>query len=129
MTGVNDDEACLRWVIERHLREAGAETPLRFTRYYPAYKFHNPPTEVETLEKAYEMARKNGVLYPYLGNVMGHGYENTYCPSCGEKLIQRLGCTIISYKVTSDKKCPKCNQTIPITGKYLRKPRDLFSGR
>ena len=116
VTGVNDNEACLRWVIKRHLREAGAETPLHFTRYYPAYKFRNPPTEVETLEKAYEMARKDGVLYPYLGNVRGHRYENTYCPNCGEQLIQRLGYTITKYKVTSGNRCPKCSQPIPITG-------------
>ena len=127
VTGVNDNEACLRWVIEKHLKEAGAETPLHFTRYYPAYKFHNPPTEVETLEKAYEIAKKAGVLYPYLGNVQGQRYENTYCPGCGEKIIQRLGCTITAYRVTSDNRCPKCSQTIPITGKYLRKRRDLFS--
>jgi pyruvate formate lyase activating enzyme len=119
--GVNDDESCLRWVIEKHLEEAGAETPLHFTRYYPAYRFQNPPTEVETLEKAYEMARKEGVLYPYLGNVSGHRYENTYCPSCGETLIRRLDYTIIAYKVTSDNKCPKCGRLIPITGKHVRK--------
>jgi len=125
VTGVNDDEECLRWVIERHLKEAGAETPLHFTRYCPAYKFHNPPTKVETLERAYEMAREAGVIYPYLGNVQGHRYENTYCPNCGQKLIQRLGYTIVEYEVTSDKKCPKCGQTIPITGKYVRKRRGL----
>ena len=126
VTGVNDDEDCLRWVIERHLKKAGAETPLHFTRYYPAYKFHNPPTKVETLERAYEMAREAGVLYPYLGNVRGHRYENTYCPNCGEKLIQRVGYTITTYKVTSDKKCPKCSQPIPITGKYVRKWRSFL---
>jgi len=121
VTGVNDDEECLSWVIERHLKEAGAETPLHFTRYYPAYKFYNPPTTVETLERTYEMARKAGVLYPYLGNVRGHGYENTYCPNCDETLIQRLGYTITSCKVTSDKQCPKCGQPIPITGKHVSK--------
>ncbi len=121
VTDVNDDEQCLSWVIERHLHEAGPETPLHFTRYYPAYKFSNPPTEVETLEKAYEMARKAGVLYPYLGNVHGHGYENTYCPNCGEQLIKRFGYRISSYKVTDDKRCPKCDELIPIKGTYARK--------
>ncbi len=121
VTDVNDDEECLRWVIERHLKEAGAETPLHFTRYYPAYHFHNPPTKVETLEGAYQMARKAGVLYAYLGNVHGHRYENTYCPNCDDILIQRLGYTITSYKITSDKKCPKCGQAIPIIGKHISK--------
>jgi len=121
VTDVNDDEECLSWVIKQHLKSVGSETPLHFTRYYPAYKFSNPPTRVETLEKAYEMAKKAGVLYPYIGNVQGHRYENTYCPKCGETLIQRLGCTITKYKVSDDKKCPRCTQSIPITGKRIRK--------
>jgi pyruvate formate lyase activating enzyme len=67
------------------------------------------------------MAREAGVIYPYLGNVQGHRYENTYCPNCGQKLIQRLVYTIVEYKVASDKNCPKCGQTIPITGRYVKK--------
>ena len=121
VSGVNDDENALRWVIENHLKHVGPETPLHFTRYFPAYKFHNPPTTVETLEKAYEMAKKAGVLYPYIGNVAGHKYENTYCPTCGEKLIKRYGYYVLKYAVTEDKKCPKCGTAILITGRYLGK--------
>jgi len=121
VTGVNDDESCLRWIVERHLKEAGAETPLHFTRYYPAYKFSNPPTRIEILEKAYQIARKAGVQYPYVGDVPGHRYENTYCPRCGEVLIKRFGYTIMKYKVTSKKRCPKCGEQIPIVGKYIQR--------
>jgi pyruvate formate lyase activating enzyme len=101
-------------VIGRHLKEAGAETPLHFTRYYPAYKLHNPPANVETLERAYEVARKAGILHPHLGNVPGHTYENTYCPNCKARLIQRLGYTILKYEVLANGKCPKCGETIHI---------------
>ncbi|MCW3996034.1 MAG: AmmeMemoRadiSam system radical SAM enzyme [Candidatus Bathyarchaeota archaeon] len=119
ITGVNDDENSVGQLIQRHVKKAGAETPLHFTRYYPAYRHFNPPTKVETLEQAYKMAKKAGVLYPYLGNVPGHTYENTYCPRCEEKLIQRLNNRIVEYKVTKDNRCPKCSQQIPITGKYI----------
>jgi len=125
VTGVNDDEACLSWMIERHLKEAGVETPLHFTRYYPAYKFSNPPTKIETLEKAYEMAKKAGVQYPYIGNVPGHKYENTYCPECGETLIKRFGYTIMKYRITPEKRCPKCGQQIPIVGNYIQRSETL----
>jgi len=125
VTDINDDEECLRWIIKKHLKNVGPETPLHFTRYSPAYKFSNPLTSIETLEKAYNMARKEGVAYPYLGNVQGHKCENTYCPRCGDMLIQRLGYTIIQYKVTQDKKCPKCGQNIPITGQRIRKWQTL----
>ncbi len=121
VSDVNDSEDCLRWVIENHLKTAGPETPLHFTRYYPAYKFHNPPTKVETLEKGYELAKEAGVLYPYVGNVPGHRCEDTYCPNCGERLIHRFGYRIIRYKITDEKKCAKCGQSIPITGRYVRK--------
>jgi pyruvate formate lyase activating enzyme len=126
VTDVNDDEGCLRWVIERHLKEVGPETPLHFTRYYPAYKFRNPATRIKTLEKAYEIAKETGILYPYLGNVQGHGYEDTYCPSCGERLIQRFGYRIVRYRINDDKKCAKCGQSIPIRGRYVRKERGFL---
>jgi len=121
VSDVNDDEETLKWVIEKHLKAVGAETPLHFTRYFPAYKFNNPPTKVKTLEKAYEMAKKAGVLYPYIGNVFGHKYENTYCPNCGEKLIQRYECYVLQYRITEEKKCLKCTTAIPITGEYFRR--------
>ena len=126
VTDVNDDEECLRWVIEMHLKWARPETPLHFTRYYPAYKFKNPPTKVETLEKTYEMAKKAGVLYPYLGNVRGHRYEDTYCPNCRERLIERVGYRIARYRITDEKKCSNCNYSIPITGRLIRKYRIHF---
>ncbi len=118
---VNDDEETLQWIIEKHLKEVGPETPLHFTRYFPAYKFDNPPTRVETLEKAYEMAKKAGVQYPYVGNVSGHKYENTYCPNCGKKLVKRHGCYVLKYVITEDNRCPKCGTRIPMTGEHVRR--------
>jgi len=125
VTNVNDDEECLCWIIKKHLKAVGPETPLHFTCYSPAYKFSNPSTKVETLEKAYDMARKEGVAYPYIGNVQGHRFENTHCPKCGSTLIQRFDYTITQYKVTGDKKCPSCGQLIPITGQRIRKWQTL----
>jgi len=125
VTDVNDDEECLRWVIKNHLKAVGKETPLHFTRYSPAYKFSNPQTKVETLEKARNMAKKEGVTYAYIGNVQGHKYENTYCPKCGAILIQRFGSTVTKYNVAEDKKCLKCGQSIPITGQRVRRWQTL----
>jgi len=126
ITDINDDEGQIKWIIEQHLKEVGPDTPLHFTRYFPAYKLRKPPTNVKKLEKAYLLAKKAGVKYPYIGNVHGHKYENTYCPNCGEPLIKRLGYRIIRYKVTEDKKCPKCGYQINIRGKRVKKWRLLF---
>lgn len=111
---VNDDEDCIRQLVETHIKELGADTPLHFTRYHPEYTFSAPPTPVKTLEKARELARSLGVFFPYVGNVPGHRYENTWCPKCGELLIQRLGFNILSNRITSEDKCPKCGFQVPL---------------
>jgi len=119
--GVNDDEDCLREIARRHLKEAGPESPLHFTRFYPTYKMTDKPsTSVETLEKAHGVAVKEGVQYVYAGNVPGHRLENTYCPACGELLIGRFGFTVMEYKMKSNKRCPRCGLEIPITGEYVK---------
>jgi len=120
ITKVNDHQACLEGIIQRSL-EIDPETPLHFTRYRPAFRFQEPQTKIETLEKAYEIAREAGIKYPYLGNVPGHRYENTYCPNCGKTLIKRLNFTITSYNVTKEKRCPDCGNKVPITGEYIEK--------
>lgn len=125
ITEVNDDEECLRGVIERTLKEAGPETPIHFTRYYPAYRFDKPATSIRTLEKAYEMAKDMGILYPYVGNVPGHKYEDTYCPNCHEPLIKRYGFSVVRYNIVEENKCPKCRTVINICGKYVGKKCQL----
>ncbi|MDF2956940.1 MAG: Pyruvate-formate lyase-activating enzyme [Candidatus Alkanophagales archaeon MCA70_species_1] len=127
ITGVNDDEDCLRWVIERHLKELGEMTPLHFTRYHPAYKFNNPATKVETLERACELAKRLGVAYVYIGNVPGHKYESTYCHECGRLLIRRYSYSVLRYELTAEKRCPGCGAEIPIVGHYVRRASRIFS--
>lgn len=112
---VNDDEECIGWIVDEHIRNVGTETPLHFTRYYPEFAFVEPPTPLRTLEGAREVARRAGVLYPYIGNVRGHRFEDTWCPRCGKLLIKRFGFDIMRYELTRDHKCPKCGNEVPIT--------------
>lgn len=119
--GVNDDDDCLGKIVKRHLKEAGPDTPLHFTQFYPAYRMTDKPrTPVETLERAHSIAREGGVHYAYIGNVPGHKLENTYCHNCGELLIRRYGFSVLDYKVTKSRKCIKCGQLIPIVGQYVK---------
>ncbi len=123
VTKATDQENMVLETIERHLKDLGPDTPLHFTRYFPAYQYTEPPTSVKKLEWAYEMAKKMGVRFPYIGNVAGHPYENTYCPECNEVLIKRFGARILRYKITENRKCPNCGCEIPIVGKHIRKIR------
>lgn len=112
--GKNDDpkrirEMC-RWIKEN----VGSDVPLYFSAFYPQYKLQNvPPTPVETLEKAYAIAREEGLNYVYIGNVFGHVKEHTYCPKCGKIVIKRLGFGIEENNLV-DGKCRFCGY--PIAG-------------
>jgi pyruvate formate lyase activating enzyme len=105
------DEMC-RWIKEN----LGQNTPLHFTRFHPDYKLaHLSPTPVSTLDKAYEIAKKNGLVYVYIGNVPAHVYNSTYCPSCGRNVISRMHMDVVEMNVV-DGKCRFCK--FPIEGKW-----------
>lgn len=114
---VNEGEEILRGIAKK-IREIDSEIPWHLSRYYPAYKFTLPPTPVETLEKARTIGREEGLRYVYLGNVPSHLYENTFCPSCHQLLIERAGFDVVNYRLTPDKRCPRCSARIPIVGCY-----------
>jgi len=117
---VNDEDSVLHGIVQRHLDSAGSDAPLHFTRFYPAYEFADRlSTPLETLEKAYRMARVEGLNYVYLGNVTGHRLENTYCPRCGELLIERYGFSVVKDRITLTGCCPACGLAVPIQRKML----------
>jgi pyruvate formate lyase activating enzyme len=70
-----------------------------------------PPTPVETLERAYEIAKTQGLRYPFVGNVPGHPGNNTYCPRCGKAVVARTGLFVSDYHV-KDGRCEYCAETI-----------------
>jgi len=111
VTDVNDSFDVISEVIENHLKYAGKNIPLHFTRYFPAFMFNKPPTKIEILESAIEMAKREGVEYVYIGNVRKHKYENTYCPQCNEVLIRRDSYRVLENKV-KDGKCFNCSKEI-----------------
>jgi pyruvate formate lyase activating enzyme len=100
----------VRWVHEN----LGADTPMHFTRFHPMYKMDDlEPTPVTTLEMAYDIAKKAGMRFVYLGNVGGHRYENTYCPKCNSLLSDRIGYRVSEVRI-KEGKCPECGEIIPI---------------
>ena len=80
-----------------------------------------PVTPVETLERHYDVAKKEGLEYVYLGNVPGHKYENTYCPGCGVIVVGRFGFDITSWNLDDSNRCKDCGNQIPITGQLDKK--------
>jgi len=111
---LNDDPKDIRemctW-IKTHL---GKDVPIHFNRFFPNYKLTNlPPTPVETLEKAYRIAKEEGLEYVYIGNTPGHEMNSTFCPRCKKKIISRTH-FLVSGKEVKDGKCRFCGY--PIVG-------------
>lgn len=114
--GLNDSDAELQGIASFIVTNLGGDTPWHVTQYYPTYKLTDRPrTPVETLRKAREIGRAAGLKYVYEGNIPGEGGENTWCPSCGELLIERYGFTIMRNRV-ADGACSACGATIPGIG-------------
>lgn len=68
--GVNDDLQMIRqmcrWLIDNDL----ANAPLHFSRFFPRYKMQEiPPTPIQTLKAAKQIAEEEGIRHVYLGTV------------------------------------------------------------
>lgn len=82
--------------------------PLHLSRYFPAYKMKIASTSIETLLQARNIAREY-LEYVYVGNVWGID-NNSYCPKCHNKLIDRhTGGKIVGIE---NGKCKKCQYTV-----------------
>jgi pyruvate formate lyase activating enzyme len=102
-----------KWVYDN----LGPETPVHFLRFHPDYKMMDlPSTPVETLEKHYEIGKRTGLKYVYIGNVPGHPAESTYCPGCGGVLVRRFGYEILEYNLDDSNRCVACGYKTPIVG-------------
>jgi len=119
---MEDVKKLCRWIIDN----LGEETPFHLIQFFPTYKLPDlPRTPIETMEKAYEIAKEEGLKYVYLGNIHGHKLENTVCPNCKNPLIERTIMGVTNFLLKKDLKCPKCKEKIPIFGiKWI--PKNLW---
>lgn len=106
--GENEIRALSKWIV----KNLGRDVPIHFTRFHPQYILKNlPPTPLKTLERCKAIADSEGLHYVYIGNVPGHKAENTYCPSCGALILERMGFSICK-KAFNRGNCPACNTAI-----------------
>lgn len=87
---LNDKPAEIKKMCKWIKENIGTTTPLHFTAFYPCYKLIDiKPTPKATLIKAKSIADKEGLKYVYIGNVPAEKESNTYCPKCGNLLLER----------------------------------------
>lgn len=110
--GWNDDEDDLR-AMSRWVYELDPRIPVHFIAFYPAnFMMDTPPTSLEILRRAREIAMEEGLHYAYTGNRQDEETESTYCPRCKEKVVRRFGFSVLENKVTKDGKCPECGEKL-----------------
>ena len=87
--GLNDSDEELRAMAE-WMAGVDSELVWHVTAFHPDYEMRDRPrTSQQALARAYEIGTRAGLHYVYVGNVMDADRESTYCPKCGQKLIQR----------------------------------------
>jgi pyruvate formate lyase activating enzyme len=112
ITDVNDSNEDITDLVD-WIAQLDRSIPLHFSRYFPHYKMDNPPTPPERLEFAYNTAKEK-LDYVYVGNINIPTTNNTFCPHCGNLLIEREGLFGVKIIGLSGSKCEKCSTEINI---------------
>jgi len=113
--GFNDSEAELRQMAQ-FLASISRDIPWHVTAFHKDYKLTDAPnTSAAQIIRAAEIGAEEGLRFVYAGNAPGRvgPWENTYCPGCRTKLIDRCGYLVREYRLTPDGKCPGCRASIP----------------
>jgi len=121
--GLNDSDAEIdaltSWISER----LGPDVPLHLSAFHPAFRLlDRPPTPPATLARARAIALANGLHFVYTGNVRDPEGECTFCPSCGQLLIERRGYELGAYELSAEGRCRACGESIP--GVFAAQPGD-----
>jgi pyruvate formate lyase activating enzyme len=111
---INDSEEELRGIARWIAESLGVSTPWHVTRFFPYLEFSDlPPTPIETLRRAVEIGREEGLEFIYLGNIEEPGGEDTICPGCGEVAIRRFGYSVLD-DCTRDGACAHCGRGLNV---------------
>ncbi len=113
--GQNDSAQELK-DIAYFIAQTGAEIPWHISRAHPDYRMVGfNPTSEDKLQEAYEIGKRAGLRYVYIGNVARE--EKTSCYSCGKDLIIRAGFSVLENKI-QDSKCSYCG--VIIDGEFAK---------
>ncbi|MEX2427037.1 MAG: AmmeMemoRadiSam system radical SAM enzyme [Bacteroidales bacterium] len=108
--GINDHPGEFKKMIDFIHENLGREQVFHLSRYFPRYKMNLPPTPIIKMLELRILAKEK-LDFVYLGNTGPEIDSNTWCPSCGNLLIQRnyYTTTIVGMR---DNTCKKCGTVI-----------------
>ena len=95
------------------MEKLGKDIPLRFTAFYPDFKIRDiERTPFNTLNKARDIALKNGINFVYTGNIHHERGSSTYCPLCKKKIIGRDWYVLSDWETNRNGECNFCKNKI-----------------
>jgi len=109
--GWNDSSEELR-DIAKFIKEVDPAIPWHVSAFFPTFKMlDRPPTPASSIRQARDIGLQEGLRFVYVGNVSGQEGESTYCPSCGEEIINRRGYLVGEMNLANGR-CKTCNERI-----------------
>ena len=108
---LNDSEELINKLVD-FVTDLGPEVPLHFSAYFPSHKMTIEPTPLSVLLRAKEIASEK-LYYVYLGNVAAGEAANTYCPRCGNLLVNRSR-YVVSIDGIGNHSCGNCGRKVDI---------------
>jgi pyruvate formate lyase activating enzyme len=97
-----------KWVVDK----LGVTVPVHFSAFHPDYKLTDVPrTSSKTMSTAYDIAKRSGIEFVYLGNVFAGARDDTYCPKCGTRVVVRDGFWIRSTNLKGNL-CGNCGSDL-----------------
>ncbi|MGB8490355.1 MAG: hypothetical protein WCE64_04805, partial [Bacteroidales bacterium] len=66
---------------------------------------------VDIIDNAVRIAKVEGLMYVYTGNIPGNEVSDTKCPGCNASLVVRQGYRIAENTIR-DGKCGKCGRVV-----------------
>lgn len=112
--GKNDSPEELAELTRFIAEELGPDTVWHISRFHPDYKMNDVGvTQGQALRGAYDIGKKAGLKYVYVGNMPTLDLQHTICPGCGQTLIDRSGFASSRPAITGGR-CAQCGE--PIAG-------------
>ncbi|WP_020680406.1 AmmeMemoRadiSam system radical SAM enzyme [Marinobacterium rhizophilum] len=103
-------EAMCQWILEN----LGPDVPLHFSAFHPDWKMlDKASTPPSTLTRARRIAMEQGLKYVYTGNVHDRTGSSTWCPDCGELLIERDWYQLGEWNLNPAGQCSHCGTQVP----------------
>ncbi len=97
--------------IADFISSVGTEIPWHISRFHPDYNYNDSyPTPIKTVQKAYDIGKKHGLKYVYLGNILDE--KDTVCSNCGNVLIKRDYMKGTITNIDNEGKCSKCGTEV-----------------